>query len=225
MIASRLSKIDPDDLEDVLFKIEDSLSIRFDTNELSEIKIFGELIKVITNKIDLIHNDDCTSQQAFYKIRKSISLVLNIPSQQVSPSSKLNELFPKEHRIKNIHSVQKNLGFKLNILRPHHFITSSLALFLLVSLIYLAFDWRIALVGICISIISINLSNKAGKIFEVNTVGELVKRMTRDNYVNSRRNKESFNSNEVENLIITIFSEHLGIHKSELTLDAQLFTN
>ena len=36
-------KIDSEDLEDMLLKIEDSFDIRFETNELAHVRTYGEL--------------------------------------------------------------------------------------------------------------------------------------------------------------------------------------
>ena len=69
MINYELKDIDPEDIEDLLVKIEQSFDIKFEGNELVHAKTFGQLCDHITNKIQLLNSADCTTQQAFYKLQ------------------------------------------------------------------------------------------------------------------------------------------------------------
>lgn len=57
-----LKNVDPEDVEELLAKVEKSFDIKFVGNELIHIETFGELCDHIVNKIQLDHADDCTSQ-------------------------------------------------------------------------------------------------------------------------------------------------------------------
>ncbi len=65
--------IDGEDLSELLEKVENSFDIKFDDTELANVGTFGQLCDHIANKIQLANIDDCTTQQAFYKLRKSFS--------------------------------------------------------------------------------------------------------------------------------------------------------
>jgi len=69
---TQLKNIDPEDISDTLAKIENSFGIKFGKTELAKTMTFGELCDIICSRIELEHSDDCTTQQAFYKIRQSI---------------------------------------------------------------------------------------------------------------------------------------------------------
>ena len=53
------------------------------------------------------------------------------------------------------------------------------------------------------------------------TVGDLVYKMTKENYVKSRRNQETYNKKEIENLLIDWFSKELYLEKSQLTREVE----
>lgn len=77
MTDKEVLHIDADQATDGLFVIEALFGIKFGKNELEHIETLGEFCDHVTNKIELAHADDCTTQQAFYKLRDAISTVLH----------------------------------------------------------------------------------------------------------------------------------------------------
>ena len=75
-----LRNIDQEEFEELLLKVEDSFGIKFNEQELALNQTFGELCDQIKNKIQLEKTDDCTTQQAYYKLRKSFVKTLHISS-------------------------------------------------------------------------------------------------------------------------------------------------
>ena len=112
----KLENIDIEDIEDLLGEVEKSFNIKFVGNELIGVKNFGELSDHIINKIQLENSDDCTSQQAFYKLRNVISKELEIDQKEITRQRKLEELFPKKVRRSNLKKLEQKLDFKLKIL-------------------------------------------------------------------------------------------------------------
>lgn len=91
-------KIDSEDLEQMLLKIEESFDIRFETNELAHVKTYGEFCDAIKDKISLDHSEDCTSQQAFYKLRESIANSTDFERKEITPTTELAEIFLRTSR-------------------------------------------------------------------------------------------------------------------------------
>lgn len=214
----KLSNVDSEDIEDLIFKIEESFNIKFEVNELSEVKTFGEFSEAIIDKIQLENIESCTTQQAFYKIRKAITEEFNF--ENIKPETKLEEIFPRKNRRKNIKNFEQNLGFKTDILEPKKIISITLISLLFLSFIYAFFNWKIGITGIIISIVGFKIGNIFGKEFKVNTIGELSKKVTRENYTNSRKDSNSFNKKEIELIIIELFCEYTAIEKHELTRES-----
>lgn len=221
MTDYELKNIDPDDISDLLVKVEKSFDIKFGDTELMHISTFGELCDHIANKIQLDNSDDCTSQQAFYKLRDAISLTLQIDNKSISTNFSLADILPRQSRRSRTRKIEEQLGFKLNILRPPHWVTGTLAVILLASLVGLFFNWQIGLLGLAFSIAGLWLASKIGNELDLQTVGQVAEKMTRENYLKSRRNSKSFNKNEIEKVLTDWFSNDLNLDKSKLTRDAK----
>jgi acyl carrier protein len=221
MTDYELKNIDPDDISDLLVKVEKSFDIKFGDTELMHISTFGELCDHIANKIQLDNSDDCTSQQAFYKLRDAISLTLQIDNKTISTNFSLADILPRESRRSRTRKLEEQLGFKLNILRPPHWVTGTLVIIVLASFVGLFFNWQIGLSGLVFSTVGFWFANKIGNELDLQTVGQVAEKMTRENYLKSRRNSRTFNKNEIEKILTDWFSNDLGIDKIKLTREAK----
>lgn len=221
----QLKNIAPEDIEDLLVKVQDSFDIKFTDNELASVYTFGEMCDYIKGKIQLDHTDDCTTQQAFYKLRTSITTSLQLDRDGLTTDTLLAEILPRRTRRMRTKKIEDELGFKLSLLRPPHFLTGILVLLLLASFISVFFIWQFGLAGLGISIGGLWLAGKTANELDLKTVGQLAEKMTRENYLKSRRNPKSYNDNEVEKVLTDWFSNDLGIDKTKLTRDDWLDKN
>ncbi|MEO5642766.1 MAG: acyl carrier protein [Bacteroidia bacterium] len=221
MTDYELKNIDPDDISDLLVKVEKSFDIKFGDTELMNISTFGELCDHIANKIQLDNSDDCTSQQAFYKLRDTISSTLQIDNKSISTNFSLTDLLPRQSRRSQTKKMEEHLGFKLNILRPPHWVTGTLVIIVLASFVGLFFNWQIGLSGIVFSISGFWFANKIGNELDLQTVGQVAEKMTRENYLKSRRNPKTFNKKEIEKVLTDWFSNDLDLDKNKLTREAK----
>ncbi len=97
-----LKNIDSEDLSDVLTKVEKSFGFKFGKTELKDVSSFGELCDIITDKVKGCNLKDCTTQQAFYKLRSAICVTLNVDRKFVTTETNLLELFPRNFRRKKL---------------------------------------------------------------------------------------------------------------------------
>lgn len=95
-----LLNIDPDDISDVLAKVEKSFGFMFARTELESIKTFGELCDMVISKNQDESMDDCTTQQAFYKIKNVMGRSLHIGKENITPQTGLIQIFGREKRLK-----------------------------------------------------------------------------------------------------------------------------
>lgn len=212
----QLKDVDIEDIEDLLIKIESSFNIKFVSNELVDIKTFGELCDHIADKIQLDKVDDCTSQQGFYKLRETVSEVLKIDKESIAPKTYLTDLFPSYNRRLLIKKIENKMGYGLNILRPPYWMTNVLTIVAVASFGCLFISWKLGITGLILSIFSLFLSYKMGNILEEKTIGGVVKRMVRENYLKSRRNNTTFNKREIEHILSEWFSKELSINLNDL---------
>lgn len=221
MTDYELKNIDSENIDDLLVKIENSFDIKFSGDELVNIATFGQLCDHIANKIQLDNSNDCTSQQAFYKLRDAISLTLQIDNKTISTDFALSDILPRQSRRSRTKKLERYLGFKLNFLRPPHWVTGTLVIILLSSIVGLFFNWRIGLSGLMFSIVGLWFANKIGNELDLQTVGQVAEKMTRENYLKSRRNPTTFNKREIEKVLTDWFSNDLGLDKNKLTREAK----
>ena len=219
----KLENIDSEDIDDLLVEIEKSFEISFADAELSSITTFGQLCDLVMEKIKLENVDSCTTQQAFYKLRNAISITLQIDHKSISTDLPLTVILPHKERRHRTKKLERHLGIKLNILSPPSWLITTLGIALFASAGWLFVDTFVGVLGILLTCSGFWFAQKVGKELRVETVGQLAKKITRENYIRSRRNPKTYSKNEIVDLLTDIFSENFGLDKTRLTRDARLF--
>lgn len=215
------NSINTEDANDVLMVFAKSFNLEFTDNELAHIKTFGELQDHLANKIKLEHSNDCTSQQAFYKLREIIADILQIDKRQITPKTSLYALFPKANRRAQIKRLEQGLGFKLNILTAPSWLIGTLSIAALIAIIVLFFNPLIGLGLLGVSIISSIVAHQIANEFNTKTLGQLAEKMTREYYLKSRRQPNTINPRELEKILYDWFTEHLGLEDHELSKETR----
>lgn len=216
-----LRDMDPEDMSEVLMKIEDSFGFKFGKTELKDVTTFGELCDIIVSKFKQYNNvQDCTTQQAFYKLRDSISKVLSLDKSSITTDTQLHELLPKQSHRHTIRQIEEQLGFKLNLLHPPNFISIPLGFILVASFIGLFINWQPSLVGFVFSLAGIMVASHFANVLTVKTVGQVADKMSKENYLKSRRISGTVNKTEIEKKVKEIFSQELELAPTTLTRDA-----
>ena len=216
-----MSNIDPEDVGDVLLKIERSFNIRFTDEDLTHIKTFGALCDLVVDKVKQVQSDSCTTQQAFYKLRNAINAKKPIEKCDLKPQSKLCELFPRDSRIEVVADLENEMGFHVNLLQPKRWIVYVFA-GLLMAAIALSFFNNIAgfiLAGIAIT--GLVLAGKLGKELKVKTLGDLAEKIAREHYLTCRRNASTVNRAEVAEKVKGLFADYLDVEPESLKKQAR----
>ena len=105
---------------------------------------------------------------------------------------------------------------KLEIIKAPDFITTSLLIIGIASFVLLFFYWKIALVGISISVLGFYLCKWFGNELKVKSVKELVEKITSENYLEVRREKNTINKTELKKILTNWISENSFIEKDKL---------
>jgi len=213
-----LENIDPDDIEDVLIKIEKSFELNFSDKEFYYVKTFGEMYDHLQNKIALEHTESCTTQQAFYKLRSAFSNTLKVEKKKITPDMLLSDILPEKNRKKKVKKIESHLGFKVNILNFPILFGCIMFIFFILSIFFLILGSPMGL-GFIIFTIGGVLTIK--RELRNETLGNLAKRMTKENYCKSRRNPKTCNKKEIENLLLYWFTDYLAIEKHQLSRDSK----
>lgn len=215
MKNKKLGRYEIEDLEFALSDFEKQYGIHFNQDELNSIESIEQLTDAISNKFDYKNSDDCTSQQAFYKLRNVLNK-LNIGIKNIKPSTELGELIPRKNRIQKVKEIETELGFKLDVLRPKN-ILFYLAVFLSLSTIIFAFyHFFYALILAIFNYYFFGFIFKKGKEFKVSTVEALVNKVVMENYFSVRRTSNTINKIEFKKIVLEWFSDRMDMNKEEL---------
>ena len=217
----KLDNYEDEDIFDVVVKLEKSFAIKFDKEAFIDVKTFGDLCDVIESYINYDNKEDCTKQQAFYKIRTAISETQLIDKMLITLDTKLVDLFPRHNRRTQVKKFQKQLGVNLKFLTYPGWLALTLILGLLSSFIAFFFDWKIAVSGIVFFTIALKVADILGKELEFDRVKDLTEKAAREHYIDIRRSKLTVNRNEILTTIKDAFSVGLSIDKEQLTRDAK----
>jgi len=216
-----LSNIDPEDVSDVLLKIERSFNIRFTDDDLTHIKTFGALCDMVVDKVKQVQSDSCTTQQAFYKLRSAINAKKPIEKCDLKPQTKLCELFPRDNRIEVVADVENEMGLHMNLLRPKPIIVWAFAISLLVFITVSFVFGVVGYIGMVISIAGLILAGKFGRELKVKTLGDLAEKIAREHYLKCRRDASSVNRAEIAAKVKELFADYLSVEPSALRKEAR----
>lgn len=219
--AFNLNNVDPEDMDDVLRKIQNSFDIRLANEDLREVKTFGSLCDTIVEKVKHKSGDACTTQQAFYKLRNAINATVAADKELIKPQTRLSDIFPRDTRLQVIAEVEKEMGFKMNLLKPKGSVVFIFSLILGVSIIGLFFYPALSSAGLILSAAGLILAGKFGKEMPVKTLGDLAEKIAREHYRNCRRNAQTVNRNEVTQKVKELFVHDLYLEPSVLTRDSK----
>jgi len=218
----KLDNIDPEDFGDTLLKLEKSFGIKFADNSFKDAKTFGDICDIIESLINLTNKDDCTTQQAFYKVRKAISLTQNTNERNIELQTKLEDIFPRSNRRQNVKHFQQSLGFSVDILTMKTWLGCTIVVGFILSLITFFFSWLYAFAGLTFFTLLTWTVSKFSKELNVSTVEQLTEKISREHYILARRHNGTVNRNEIVKTIQDVFIADHILDREHLTKDATL---
>jgi acyl carrier protein len=216
-----LCNVDPDDISDVLVKVEKSFRFKFGDTELKDVKTFGELCDIITNKVQGDNSNDCTTQQAFYKLRDAIADSLLIDKKSITQDTDLQFLFPRQNRRQKVKEVKIRLDARFDILEIKEWLKWTYFVGIITSLIMFFFKWQYALSGLVFfTVLGWTLNRFFATEIATQTIGQFAEKFARENYLKARRNSATINRIEIARKVKELFKTDLGLEDKALTQEA-----
>jgi len=207
-----LNSVGPEEIDLVLQKIQRSFDIRFEQEDLNHVKTFGQLCDAVQTKVKQKNGDGCTTQHAFYMLRNAINnTVAGADKELIKPQAKLCNIFPSDTRLQVIAEIEKELGFKMNLLKPKGIVVFVFSLLLGASLACLYFIPVVGGAGAVLAIAGLILAGKFGKEMPVKTLGDLAEKIAREHHLNCRRNAAHVNRVEIADKVKELFAHDLAL--------------
>ncbi|RZJ86339.1 MAG: hypothetical protein EOO60_13555 [Hymenobacter sp.] len=212
--------IDHEDLGfDILPAVEKSFGISFTQNDFHENFTYGELHALICTKLPTAVASDCTTQQAFYKLRQSLRPLVG--EAEIRPNTLLANLLPVGRREAAAH-LHTELDIDLALISMPTWAVLVGSFLILASLVLFFFNGLLALAGLGLAVMGLDAARHLNKQFNYQTVREVVEQMSSHYYRQSRRNPDTVNPQEVASRLARIFIEMAGLEASELVPNAIL---
>ena len=211
--------VDAEDWNDVLCKVEVSYAIKFQDQELAHVRTLGELLDAIGAKITGADARDCTTQQAFYRIRVALATSLNVDAVLITPGTRLDDLVPRKGRRRILADLGTTTGVRLGIFRVKNWMTWSLIILLVVSLTAFFWNTRAAVLGLGAFTVLTWIALATTKELAVGTIGELAERASQRAYKLMRRDYGTVNRTEVRAKLRSLFQDELGLDEHDLRDD------
>ncbi|QKJ31236.1 hypothetical protein HQ865_16220 [Mucilaginibacter mali] len=216
----KLNNCDPEEIEDIILKIEKSFRLNFKQGDFKDVKTFGDLCDIVMDRIEGESVNSCTSQQAFYKIRDAIIGTCSIDRDSLTLDTELSFIFPRRNRIYKVRQFRDQLGIRVNILGIKNWLGWFITVCFILSFGLLFINWLYALIAIAASIGMYRFSYLFGKELKINTVRQLTELVATEHYRLSRRNSKRYNKKEVVDTIKRIFINDLAVAESALNRDS-----
>ncbi|RCH55632.1 hypothetical protein DJ568_07020 [Mucilaginibacter hurinus] len=216
-----LNNIDPDEMYDTFIKIEQSFGIKFIQADMDNLYTLGDLYNVVHSKIDLIHQDSCTTQQAFYNLRSILVAYTDVDKKDITPKTAIKDVFYNELWL--IEKVKQQTGIDIAVLQMKGSVVLCLLLLFVAGCLACCFNLLVALLIFSAFTVSLLIADKFGKEISVKTVGEMAGKMAREHYLQSRKYRNTVNRNEINKKIQELFKRDFAIDSSSLTPNASLF--
>jgi hypothetical protein len=217
MATPLLKGIDGDSVLDFVLVVEESFGLTFGETELNPVSTFGEFCTVVLAKLPTAGHSDCTSQQAFYKLRQA--LATHVPVADIVPNALLADLLPNSRKQQEeiIEAVETTLGFPLYLTGIANWAGNVLFSAFVFSLIGFLYRWQAGVAGLLLTAAGGYLLGRFCQVPEVSTIREVVEKMTREHYRQLRRDPATANRREIVEQLQALFHHELGIAHHRLT--------
>jgi len=202
--------IDDEDFGDLISQIEKSFGIEFDNEEITNNMTIEKFSELVISKMNMENGQECSTQIAFYRIRKALIEKLGIEKSIINTKTELNKVFPKKGRIKKWKHTFGELNYSGINLQPPSIPYGISILTTLVSFFFFFGSYRIYAIPIFIlSIVTAKILVKYGKRFPAKNIGELAKEIVKNNYKSVRTEKGTINIAEIKKLIFIQLTDWL----------------
>jgi hypothetical protein len=221
-----LDNIDPLDIDHFIMEVEESFQIKIIDDEF-KVNTFGEFVDYVESKLKqkyFVNDKNCTSQFLFYRIRNKI-INSKFSKENINPETELKKVIGLKNRKKKILEIQNQLGFKIDALRTPYIIPISILtvfVFLIINLFFQMVSTELLLIGFGIFLLLIFISNPLTLIFKDKTLGQLIKRIERENYLFSQKEQTKYNPNEIETNLKDFFVDYFDFKNLKITRDTVL---
>lgn len=215
---------------ELILAVEESFEVSISDDEaVKAFNTVGDLYDCVLGKLGDRKSRECLSSFVFYRVRRSLMTVFQIPRSKITPQSKLEDLIPREGRRAHWEKFKESLGWSLPSLQlpywieqPRVFILPLLVVsgivllivnhFVMVGIIFITLG---ILLGVPTQYIAVELPH--GCV----TVADMVQSILNSHHGQIARSKDRWNEDEVWKALHGIIVEQLGVEPKQVVREAR----
>jgi len=190
-----------DNVNDMLVYIEENFGVKINFYDLSKKYDTDQIIDIIISKIEKEDTNSNTSLQFLQKIQRFVSHLDSCHVKELTPKTKLKDIFPKKVRKRQIRMLQQYIGINIPFFGPHYITISLLSVLFFASIFSLTENLIFIFILLPISILSFYLAFQWGDTLQFNTIQDLTDYVLRYHYIKARENTETVNKKEIRRLL------------------------
>ncbi|MDY7095190.1 MAG: hypothetical protein SX243_19610 [Acidobacteriota bacterium] len=200
------------DIVELLLNVEETFDLHLPNEDAQHLDTPRKLIDYLEARLLTQDTGPCLSQRAFYRLRRGIEQVQNIPTRSVTPSTTLESLFPVRERRQAWKALQKALGLPLPSLhRSTRVVVEGWVLAIAAGvLVYILIDdWGIRATGIMIGLY-LAATEEQRVHFEMETLGQLAQRLVTRSSRELLDSSERWSRSQIRAVVVSLVRETTG---------------
>jgi hypothetical protein len=221
-----------EDCCDLVATIEDAFGVMLNEDDLVQSTTLGKLAHRIFAKLQHPRSAKCLSALTFYRLRRAVVTLLDVPRDRISPSTSLNELMPWLARNKRWRRIAAHLDLVLpRLVWPIWLFAVSLLLIGLMIYAFFHSEVQAALgnASVLLDVVAVitilllvaRLLNPLGRAFPAGcqTVGDLATLVLAYNYGKLARTHGISSEKELEQLLLRLVSSEVACDVQRISPD------
>ncbi|MES2837232.1 MAG: hypothetical protein V4667_06905 [Bacteroidota bacterium] len=208
--------IQSDESDEFIERLIKSFDLSFEDLGLRSGMTFQELIDNITQKLGRHSSTDCSTQIVFYRLRQILTKEHGFSKEKITRNALLDDLFPKSSRKKLFKLIGNELNIDINYYQSPGWFQFTCAGIILSSFILLFFQPLLGGLTLLSTLFIAFIFHKLSRTIPMKTYGELVDRVTRDNLIKLRGDRNSLNPSEIRMTIIKAIDDLHALEKLDI---------
>jgi len=233
------------DVVELVLRVEETFGIDLPDDELQSVRTVGDLYQLVLSKLD--GGDVCLSSRTFYRVRKAMTELLDVPSRSIRPATELQSLLPKSIRREMWMRIAEKTALNLPALEyPSWFQRLALGLGIAAAIVacFAANRWAhsyeswaffqgfyiVLLIAVGCATLAVTwkslhvAASSLGIVLPAKTTGELARSVLARNYPHIREGAQraaQTNRNEIWQVLRQIVVEQLQVREEDVVPDAR----
>lgn len=220
---------------DRIEKLCQRFGFEVDWGDFAGARTFGDVCDIICVSVAWRYRDGGRLQQVFYRLRKAIAEVRGVDAGDIRPETRMEDIFPREGRRKDIRRLEAVLGCRLHLLEPKRWVSVSLVAAMCVSFFSILLWWQIGLAGFVMALFGFGIAVWFSLEFRIATVDEVAMELMHNGpiFVKSEGKRgggagkgevlRGVNPDEITKIIVETFRAEMGLAPKELRRDVEIF--